>query len=71
MKNGKMKCWGFKEQTEFVGLMPKTMDILGEDYCEGASDVVVSTFDHKLASDSLNQAADAMEVVCPSDIMAE
>lgn len=66
-----MKCWDFQEATAFEGLMPKTMEILGDDYCVGASDVVVSVCDPKLASPSLNQGADAMKVVSPADIMAE
>lgn len=71
MENCKMKCWDFQEATAFEGLMPKTMEILGEDFCEGKSDVVVSICDPNLASLSLNQGADAMEVVSPEDIMAE
>lgn len=39
------KKWGYKKSDDFKGLMPKLMNLLGEEYCTGHSDVVLSIFD--------------------------
>ena len=65
MVNHKFNKYGFKEQDSFNGLIPKLMGLLGEDCCEGASDVNVSIFDPTANGN------DAMKTVCPQDIMSQ
>ena len=36
--NVEMKRYGFKEGKAFEGLMPKVMELVGEDVCTGHSD---------------------------------
>jgi len=45
MINHEFNCYGYNMSEEFVGLEPKVMEILGEEYCIGGSDEVVSIFD--------------------------
>lgn len=45
MKNCKFNTYGFIENNDFEGLIPKTMEILGDDYCVGGSDEVLSIYD--------------------------
>lgn len=47
MLSYEMKDWGFEEQTKFEGLMPKAMNILGDEYCEGVTgkEPVLSVYD--------------------------
>lgn len=47
MLSYEMKDWGFEEQTRFEGLMPKTMKVLGDEYCEGVTgnEPVLSIYD--------------------------
>ena len=65
MINEEMKEYGFVEGTAFEGLMPKTMEILGDDYCIGVNDnqPVVHSFDVR------GKGHDQMKVVSPYDIM--
>ena len=53
----------FKEQSSFSWLIPKLMKKLGEDCCEGYSDVNVSIFDPTAKGN------DSMKVISSSDIM--
>lgn len=64
-----MDAYSFKEMVDFEPLMPKVMELLGDDKCIGYSDVVVSTVDPKMAADSLVPAVDSMKVVSVEDIM--
>lgn len=59
--------WGFVEGTKFEGLMPKTMEILGEQYCDGISgkEPVLSVFNPTA------QGNEPLEVISPSKIMAK
>ena len=46
MVNNKFRCYGYKENTEFVGIKPKLMNELGEDLTIGQVDEpVISIFD--------------------------
>ncbi len=45
MQNCKFNRYGFIENNEFEALEPKAMEILGDDYCVGGSEEVVSIFD--------------------------
>ena len=47
MLSHEMNDWGFEEQTKFEGLMPKAMNILGDEYCEGVTgkEPVLSVYD--------------------------
>ena len=45
MQNCEFNKYGFVENNDFVGLIPKVMDILGDDYCVGGSDEIVSIYD--------------------------
>ena len=45
MQNFEFNKYGFIESNDFEGLVPKTMEILGDDYCVGGSEEVVSSYD--------------------------
>jgi len=45
MVNHEFDKYGYNLDEEFVGLVPKTMEILGDEYCVGGSDEVLSIFD--------------------------
>ena len=45
MQNNNFNEYGFEENKDFEGLVPKAMEIVGDDYCVGGSDEVVSIFD--------------------------
>lgn len=45
MVNCEFNKYGYNLNEDFVGLVPKTMEILGDDYCVGGSDVVLSIYD--------------------------
>lgn len=45
MQNFEFNKYGFIESNDFEGLVPKTMEILGDDYCVGGSEEVVSAYD--------------------------
>ena len=62
--NVEMKRYGFKEGKDFTGLMPKVMEIMGDDYCTGLSEEVVSIFDPTA------NGVDTMKVVS-SQLVAE
>lgn len=64
MINHEFNEWGFVEGTEFKGLMPKTMEILGDDYCVGTNDnqPVVEIFNPEA------KGVDQMKVVSVYDI---
>lgn len=53
------KKWGFKRGEEFTGLMPKVMELLGEQYCTGSSEEIVSSYDVTA------NGVDQMKVVSP------
>jgi len=53
------KKWGYKKSDDFTGLMPKLMELLGEQYCTGGSDEVLSIFDPTA------KGVDQMKVVSP------
>lgn len=63
MVNHNFNKYGFKEQSSFSGLIPKLMEKLGEDCCEGYSEVNVSIFDPTAKGN------DSMKDVSSSDIM--
>ena len=63
MINHNFNKYGFKEQSSFSGLIPKLMEKLGEDCCEGYSDVNVSIFDPTANGN------DSMKDICPQDVM--
>ena len=65
MVNQKMKTWGFNEGVDFDGLMPKVMDILGEENCIGVNEDQPSVHLY----DPTANGYDQMEVVSPYDIM--
>lgn len=67
MVSNELKEWGFVEGTEFEGLMPKTMEILGDDYCDGVSgeEPVLSVFNPTAKGN------EPLKVISPSKIMAE
>lgn len=60
--NVQMKKWGFKEQKDFVGLMPKVMEMLGDDAVIGMSEEVVSVYDPTA------NGADSLKVVSAQKI---
>ena len=37
MVNAQMNKYGFREETEFEGLMPKTIELVGEENCTGVN----------------------------------
>ena len=45
MVNYEFNEYDYDMNEEFIGLVPKTMEILGDDYCVGGSDEVLSIFD--------------------------
>ena len=51
--------WGYKKSDDFTGLMPKLMELLGEQYCVGGSDEVLSIFDPTA------KGVDQLKVVSP------
>ena len=53
------KKWGYKKADDFKGLMPKVMELLGEQYCTGGSEEVLSIYDVTA------KGVDQMEVVSP------
>lgn len=57
--NVEMKRYGFKEGKAFEGLMPKVMELVGEDVCTGHSDELVSIYDPTA------NGVDSMKVVSP------
>lgn len=65
MLSYEMKDWGFEEQTKFEGLMPKVMEVLGDEYCEGATgdEPVLSVFD------ATAKGVEQMKVVDPAKFM--
>ena len=63
MVNHNFNKYEFKEQSSFSWLIPKLMKKLGEDCCEGYSDVNVSIFDPTAKGN------DSMKVISSSDIM--
>lgn len=67
MINHEFNEWGFVEGTDFEGLMPKAMDILGDDYCVGTNDKqpVVSIFNPEA------KGVDPLKVISVNDIMAD
>ncbi len=67
MLSYEMKDWGFEEQTKFEGLMPKAMEILGDDYCEGITgkEPVLSMYD------ATAKGVEQMKVVDPAKFMEE
>ena len=65
MVNAQMNRWGFREGTEFEGLMPKTMDILGDENCIGVNENEPSVH----LFDPTANGTEQMKVVSPYDIM--
>lgn len=65
MLSFEMKDWGFEEQTHFEGLMPKTMEVLGDDYCVGVTgeEPVLSVYNPTA------KGTEQMKVVSPYKIM--
>lgn len=55
--------WGFKEGVNFDGLVPAEMELLGEEFCVGNSNVIVSMLDEK------PNGHDALKVVSPVDVI--
>ena len=45
MVNHEFNEYGYNFNEDFVGLEPKVMDILGDEYCAGGSEEVLSVFD--------------------------
>ena len=62
MENHKFNEYGFVEGTAFKGLIPELMKKLGDNYCEGYSDVNVSIFDPTA------KGSDSLKVVSSYDI---
>ena len=67
MLSEQMKDWGFEEQTKFEGLMPKTMEVMGDEYCEGVTgnEPVLSMYDPTA------NGAEQMKVVSSSKVMKD
>lgn len=63
MVNHNFNKYGFKVQSSFSGLIPKLMEKLGENCCEGYSKVNVSIFDPTA------NGYDSMKNVSSSNIM--
>ena len=60
-----MNKWSFREGTEFEGLMPKTMELIGEENCTGVNENEPSVH---LYGPTAN-GNDQMKVISPYDIM--
>ena len=60
--NNKMKRYGFREGKAFEGIMPKLMELVGDENCVGYSDVNVSMFD------PTTNSVESMKVVSTQDI---
>jgi len=62
MHNCNFNKYGFDESTDFVALEPKVMEIVGDEYCVGGSDEVVSIFNPTA------KGADQMKIVSSQKI---
>ena len=60
-----MNKWSFREGTEFEGLMPKTMELVGEENCTGINKNEPSVHLY----DPIANGNDQMKVLSPYDIM--
>ena len=65
MVNAQMNKWNFREGTEFEGLMPKTMELVGEENCTGINENEPSVHLY----DPTANGNDQMKVLSPYDII--
>ena len=63
--NVEMRRYGFREGKDFVGLMPKLMERVGEEVCAGFSEEIVDAYDVTA------NGVDSMKVVSPQLIAEE
>lgn len=65
MINEQMNKWGFREGTEFEGLMPKTMKLVGNKNCTGINGNEPNVHLYDPTANGYGQ----MKVISPYDIM--
>lgn len=65
MVNVQMNKWGVREGTEFEGLRPKTMELVGDENCTGINGNEPSVHLY----DPTANGNDQMKVLSPYDIM--
>ena len=65
MVNAQMNKYGFREETEFEGLMPKTIELVGDENCAGINENEPSVHLY----DPTANGNDQMKVLSPYDIM--
>ena len=65
MVNAQMNKYGFIEETEFEGLMPKTMELVGDKNCTGVNGNEPSVHLY----DPTANGNDQMKVLSPYDII--
>lgn len=65
MVNAQMNKYGFREETEFEGLMPKTIELVGDKNCTGINENEPSVHLY----DPTANGNDQMKVLSPYDII--
>lgn len=65
MVNAQMNRWGFVEGTSFEGLMPETMELVGDENCTGINGNEPNVHLY----DPTANGSDEMKVLSPYDIM--